>query len=76
MQDVDYEATMSAKLSIAKKVFNFEKDKVLNSGSFLKFFSENEVNDRILLDLSCGYKMYDMTVIYIYLTFLFLCALF
>lgn len=39
---VDYEATMAAKLSIAKKIFNLEKNKILNSSSFLKFFSENE----------------------------------
>lgn len=41
-KDVDYEATLSTKLSIAKKVFNLEKDKVLNSSSFKQFLSENE----------------------------------
>lgn len=41
-KDVDYEGTMAAKLSIAKKIFNLEKDKILTSSSFLKFFSENE----------------------------------
>lgn len=41
-KDVDYEATMAAKLSIARKIFNLEKDKILNSSSFLTFFSENE----------------------------------
>ncbi|XP_008796184.1 4-alpha-glucanotransferase DPE2 isoform X2 [Phoenix dactylifera] len=41
-KNVDYEATMAAKLSIAKKVFNLEKDKILDSSSFKKFFSENE----------------------------------
>ncbi|KAJ0978933.1 hypothetical protein J5N97_014407 [Dioscorea zingiberensis] len=41
-KDVDYEATMAAKLSIAKKIFKLEKDKILNSSSFIKFFSENE----------------------------------
>ncbi|XP_073104819.1 4-alpha-glucanotransferase DPE2 isoform X2 [Elaeis guineensis] len=41
-KNVDYEATMTAKLSIAKKVFNLEKDKILDSSSFKKFFSENE----------------------------------
>lgn len=41
-KNVDYEATMAAKLSIAKKIFNSEKDNILNSSAFLKFFSENE----------------------------------
>lgn len=43
MQDVDYEATMAAKLSIAKKVFAQEKDLILNSSSFQQYFLENEV---------------------------------
>lgn len=41
-KDVDYEATMATKLSIAKKVFTQEKDLILNSSSFQDFFSENE----------------------------------
>ncbi|KAJ7976533.1 4-alpha-glucanotransferase DPE2 [Quillaja saponaria] len=41
-KDVDYEATMATKLSIAKKIFNLEKDLILNSTSFQEFFSENE----------------------------------
>ncbi|XP_038697442.1 4-alpha-glucanotransferase DPE2 [Tripterygium wilfordii] len=41
-KDVDYEATLATKLSIAKKVFAFEKDLILNSSSFQKYFSENE----------------------------------
>ncbi|RDY00155.1 4-alpha-glucanotransferase DPE2 [Mucuna pruriens] len=41
-KDVDYEATMATKLSIAKKVFTQEKDLILNSSSFQEFFSENE----------------------------------
>nr|CAB3458886.1 unnamed protein product [Digitaria exilis] len=41
-KDVDYEASLSTKLSIAKKIFNLEKDKVLNSSSFKQFLSENE----------------------------------
>ncbi|KAI9160495.1 hypothetical protein LWI28_008665 [Acer negundo] len=41
-KDVDYEATLTTKLSIAKKMFNLEKDLILNSSSFQKFFSENE----------------------------------
>ncbi|KAJ6921479.1 hypothetical protein NC652_015401 [Populus alba x Populus x berolinensis] len=41
-KDVDYEATLATKLSIAKKVFEQEKDLILNSRSFHKYFSENE----------------------------------
>ncbi|KAJ3683783.1 hypothetical protein LUZ60_014010 [Juncus effusus] len=41
-KDVDYEATMAAKLSIARKIFDLEKDKILKSSSFQKFFSENQ----------------------------------
>ncbi|CAI9099424.1 OLC1v1036244C3 [Oldenlandia corymbosa var. corymbosa] len=41
-KDVDYEATMGTKLSIAKKVFRLEKDTILNSSSFQKFFAENK----------------------------------
>eukprot|EP00257_Ricinus_communis_P026524 XP_025013938.1 4-alpha-glucanotransferase DPE2 isoform X2 [Ricinus communis] len=41
-KDVDYEATLATKLSIAKQVFALEKDLILNSGSFQKYFSENE----------------------------------
>ncbi|KAK9289814.1 hypothetical protein L1049_007974 [Liquidambar formosana] len=41
-KDVDYEATMATKLSIAKKLFALEKDTILKSSSFQKFFSENE----------------------------------
>ncbi|KAL9336080.1 hypothetical protein Peur_070568 [Populus x canadensis] len=41
-KDVDYEATLATKLSIAKKVFVQEKDLILNSRSFQKYFSENE----------------------------------
>ncbi|KAF7803970.1 4-alpha-glucanotransferase DPE2 isoform X1 [Senna tora] len=42
-KDVDYEATMATKLSIAKKIFTQEKNLILNSSSFQKFFSENEL---------------------------------
>lgn len=42
-QDVDYEASLASKLSIARKIFKLEKDKVLNSSSFKQFLSENEV---------------------------------
>ncbi|KAL6225879.1 hypothetical protein ACLB2K_004728 [Fragaria x ananassa] len=41
-KDVDYEATLTTKLSIAKKIFAQEKDKILTSNSFQKFFSENQ----------------------------------
>ncbi|KAH7331911.1 hypothetical protein KP509_20G057000 [Ceratopteris richardii] len=42
LKDVDYEATMATKLSIAKKVFILEKDKVFNSSKYQDFFSENK----------------------------------
>ncbi|CAA6654001.1 unnamed protein product [Spirodela intermedia] len=41
-QSVDYEATMATKLFIAKKIFSLEKETILSSSSFLKFFSENK----------------------------------
>ncbi|XP_062004208.1 4-alpha-glucanotransferase DPE2 [Rosa rugosa] len=41
-KDVDYEATLTTKLSIAKKIFAQEKNKILSSNSFQKFFSENQ----------------------------------
>ncbi|XP_068659534.1 4-alpha-glucanotransferase DPE2 [Aristolochia californica] len=41
-KDVDYDATMAAKLSIARKFFSVDKDKVFASNSFQKFLSENE----------------------------------
>lgn len=41
-KDVDYEATLATKLAIARKVFNQEKDLILNSSAFQNFFSENE----------------------------------
>ena len=43
LQHVDYEGTLAKKLSIAKKIFDVEKDVILNSSSFSKFFLENEV---------------------------------
>ncbi|KAL2895766.1 4-alpha-glucanotransferase DPE2 [Bienertia sinuspersici] len=42
LKEVDYEATMATKLSIAKKIFSREKDLILKSSSFQKYFSENE----------------------------------
>lgn len=44
LQDVDYEATMATKLSIGKKIFDLEKDLILNSTSFKNFLTENEVH--------------------------------
>ncbi|KAL3639655.1 4-alpha-glucanotransferase dpe2 [Castilleja foliolosa] len=41
-KDVDYEATMAAKLSIAKKIFSQEKESVFSSVAYEKFFSENQ----------------------------------
>ncbi|KAH9299660.1 hypothetical protein KI387_031342, partial [Taxus chinensis] len=42
LKDVDYDGTMAAKLAIAKKIFYLEKDEVLSSDAFQKFFQENE----------------------------------
>ncbi|CAH9105324.1 unnamed protein product [Cuscuta epithymum] len=39
---VDYEATLATKLSIAKKIFRLEKEKILNSSSFQNYFTENQ----------------------------------
>ncbi|KAI7733269.1 hypothetical protein M8C21_007244, partial [Ambrosia artemisiifolia] len=41
-KNVDYDATMNTKLSIAKKIFDLEKDLILNSDSFKNFLSKNE----------------------------------
>ncbi|GFP83796.1 4-alpha-glucanotransferase dpe2 [Phtheirospermum japonicum] len=43
IKDVDYEATMAAKLSIAKKIFSQEKESVFSSVAYQKFFSENQM---------------------------------
>lgn len=58
LQDVDYEATMATKLSIAKKIFTLEKDLILNSSSFQEFFSENEV---LLLHIIAAYICWQQT---------------
>ncbi|GAB2210062.1 hypothetical protein Drorol1_Dr00015315 [Drosera rotundifolia] len=42
LKDVDYEATLAAKISIAKRIFSLEKDQFLESNSFQKYFSENQ----------------------------------
>ncbi|XP_011079098.1 4-alpha-glucanotransferase DPE2 [Sesamum indicum] len=41
-KNVDYEATMAAKLSIAKKIYSQEKEIVFSSVAFQNFFSENQ----------------------------------
>ncbi|KAK9064907.1 hypothetical protein SSX86_008382 [Deinandra increscens subsp. villosa] len=41
-KNIDYEATMTTKLSISKKIFDLEKDLILNSDSFKNFLSKNE----------------------------------
>uniref|UniRef100_A0A0D6QV62 4-alpha-glucanotransferase n=1 Tax=Araucaria cunninghamii TaxID=56994 RepID=A0A0D6QV62_ARACU len=42
LKDVDYDGTMAAKLAITKKVFDLEKNEVLSSDAFQRFFQENE----------------------------------
>lgn len=42
LKQVDYDATMATKLSIAKKVFYLEKDEVFGSIEYKKFFWENQ----------------------------------
>ncbi|KAL3688287.1 hypothetical protein R1sor_014596 [Riccia sorocarpa] len=42
LKEVDYEATMKAKLTIARKVFELEKDEVFSSPSFQQYFDENQ----------------------------------
>lgn len=42
LKDVDYDATMSVKLSVAKTVFKLEKDEVLESVEYKRFFKENQ----------------------------------
>jgi hypothetical protein len=49
---------LSTKLSIARKIFNLEKDKVLNSSSFKQFLSENEVHS-LPFRLSCVIMVLD-----------------
>eukprot|EP00250_Pteridium_aquilinum_P019655 c24516_g1_i1 orf=158-3133(+) len=42
LNEVDYDATMAVKLSVAKKVFKLEKDEVLESAEYKRFFQENQ----------------------------------
>lgn len=44
LKAVDYEATMAAKLSIAKRVYRLERNQVFSSAAFKKYFEENKVN--------------------------------
>lgn len=44
LKEVDYEATMAAKLSIAKRVYRLEKNKFFSSAAFKRYFEENEVS--------------------------------
>jgi len=44
LKEVDYEATLDAKLSIAKRVYRLEKNQVFNSAAYKKYFEENKVN--------------------------------
>lgn len=55
LQEVDYEATMAAKLSIAKKIYAEEKGTVLSSAEFQKYFSENQVTVSLLVPV---YEVY------------------
>ncbi|KAL3841131.1 hypothetical protein ACJIZ3_025722 [Penstemon smallii] len=41
-KDVDYEATLAAKLSIAKKIYSQEKEVIFNSSAYQNYFSENQ----------------------------------
>ncbi|XP_042003319.1 4-alpha-glucanotransferase DPE2-like [Salvia splendens] len=41
-KDVDYDATMAAKISIAKKIYAMEKETILDSDEFQNYFSENQ----------------------------------
>ncbi|KAL2630387.1 hypothetical protein R1flu_015073 [Riccia fluitans] len=42
LKEVDYEATLEAKLTVARKVFELERDEVLKSPSFQQYFDENQ----------------------------------
>ncbi|KAG0479077.1 hypothetical protein HPP92_013796 [Vanilla planifolia] len=56
--DLDYEATMATKLGIAKKIFNLEKNEILNCSAFITFLCDNELekiisNDSLHYDVIC-----------------------
>ena len=44
LKEVDYEATMAAKISIAKRVYRLEKNQIFSSATFKKYFEENKVS--------------------------------
>ena len=44
LKEVDYDATMNAKISIAKKVYHLEKEQIFASAAFGKYFEENKVS--------------------------------
>lgn len=44
LKEVDYEATMAAKISIARRVYRLEKNQVFGSAAFKKYFEENKVS--------------------------------
>ncbi|CAN1256474.1 4-alpha-glucanotransferase DPE2 [Linum perenne] len=64
-KEVDYEASLATKLSIAKKVFAKEKDAVLNSSAFQEFLSENELEKLISKDS----VHYDLISFHYYIQF-------
>jgi len=63
LKEVDYEATMAAKLSIAKRVYRLEKDQIFSSAAFKRYFEENKVN--LFLDvLICRLKCTNPTLVF------------
>lgn len=44
LKEVDYEATMAAKISIARRVYRLEKNQVFGSAVFKNYFEENKVS--------------------------------
>ncbi|KAI3788277.1 hypothetical protein L2E82_01037 [Cichorium intybus] len=62
---VDYEATMTTKLSIAKKIFDLEKDSILNSTSFKKVLLENELEKLVFSESS----HYDIICFHYYIQY-------
>ena len=57
LKEVDYEATMAAKISIAKRVYRLERNQVFSSAAFKKYFDENKVSLSIIIALPCGQKL-------------------
>lgn len=44
LKEVDYEATMAAKISIARRVYHLEKNQVFGSAAFKNYLEENKVS--------------------------------